>query len=131
MGKIIFYMILIFIVFLMIENSCKEGYTGKYILKSKIVPPVCPTCPQCPDLVNNCKSNYKCPPCPPCKRCPKSNVKCEKVVVNNDSDTYMGLDFGEQSRYNDRRINYKKYSESNSESNSIPKPWLNSFSQFG
>ena len=117
---------------MIIENSCnREGYTGKYILKSKIVPPVCPTCPQCPDLVNNCKSDHKCPPCPPCKRCPQSNVKCEKVVLGNDLEPYMGLDFGEQSRYNDRRVNYKNYSESNTDKNSNPKPWLNSFSQFG
>jgi hypothetical protein len=51
------------------------GEEDKYILKSKIVPPVCPACPNvCP------KEKGECPPCPPCKRCPDPDVECRKVT---------------------------------------------------
>ena len=55
-----------------------------FILRSKIVPPVCPACPP----VTACPSNKKCPPCPapepiqpcpPCERCPEPSFKCKKV----------------------------------------------------
>lgn len=56
-----------------------------YVLKSKIVPPVCPVCPA---VVNCNKKADKCPPCPPCARCPEPAFECKKVPnynsVNNE-----------------------------------------------
>ena len=78
-----------------------------FILRSKIVPPVCPACPP----VTACPSNKKCPPCPapepiqpcpPCERCPEPSFKCEKVP---------------------------NYSSINNEL--LPRPLLTDFSEFG
>ena len=56
------------------RSQIPEGEEDKYILKSKIVPPVCPKCPTtCP------KKKDECPPCPPCERCPEPNVECRRV----------------------------------------------------
>lgn len=56
------------------KSQIKEGDEDLYILKSKIVPPVCPKCPTvCPS------SKAKCPPCPPCARCPEPSYKCKMV----------------------------------------------------
>ena len=46
-----------------------------YILKSKIVPPVCPKCPD----VKACPRQKPCPPCPACARCPEDKFTCKKV----------------------------------------------------
>ena len=46
-----------------------------YILKSKIVPPVCPKCPD----VTACPRQKPCPPCPACARCPEDKFTCKKV----------------------------------------------------
>jgi hypothetical protein len=57
------------------RSQIPPGEEDKYILKSKIVPPVCPACPNvCP------KEKGECPPCPPCERCPKPDVECRKVT---------------------------------------------------
>lgn len=57
------------------RSQIPPGEEDKYILKSKIVPPVCPACPAvCP------KEKGECPPCPPCERCPDANVECKKVT---------------------------------------------------
>lgn len=57
------------------RSQIPPGEEDKYILKSKIVPPVCPACPAiCP------KEKGECPPCPPCERCPDPNVECKKVT---------------------------------------------------
>lgn len=57
------------------RSQIPSGDEDKYILKSKIVPPVCPACPNvCP------KEKGECPPCPPCERCPKPDVECRKVT---------------------------------------------------
>jgi len=72
-----------------------------YILKSRIVPPVCPKCPNvsvCP----KCGGDSKPQPCPPCGRCPKPAFKCAKVP---------------------------DYSSSQSDG-SLPRPILSDFSQF-
>ena len=72
-----------------------------YILKSRIVPPVCPKCPDvtvCP----KCGGDSKPQPCPPCGRCPKPAFKCAKVP---------------------------DYSSSQSDG-SLPRPMLSDFSQF-
>ena len=74
MRKIVMYMIIATVV-LLLTNEFQEGFAGKYVLKSKIVPPVCPACPTL--NCENCKT--KCPPCPPCARCPEPAFKCEKV----------------------------------------------------
>lgn len=62
------------------RDQIPSGNDHMYVLKSKIVPPVCP---KCPDVVkiNKCDSNKKCPPCPPCGRCPESPFECKKVPV--------------------------------------------------
>ena len=86
------------------------GQEDLYILKSEIVPPVCPACP-----AMKCNSSsgggggggggggeHKCPPCPPCARCPEPAFECKKVP---------------------------NYSSGND--NVLPRPVLNSFSQFG
>ena len=52
------------------------GDDNDYILKSKIVPPVCPKCPD----VNLCPRCGGPPqPCPPCGRCPAPAFTCKKV----------------------------------------------------
>lgn len=56
------------------RSQIAAGDEDKYILKSKIVPPVCPACPNtCP------KEKGECPPCPPCERCPEPDVECKRV----------------------------------------------------
>ena len=56
------------------RSQIASGDEDKYILKSKIVPPVCPACPNtCP------KEKGECPPCPPCERCPEPDVECKRV----------------------------------------------------
>lgn len=63
------------------RDQIPPGNDHLYVLKSKIVPPVCP---KCPDVVkiNKCDdSNKKCTPCPPCGRCPESPFECKKVPV--------------------------------------------------
>lgn len=56
------------------RSQIPVGDEDKYILKSKIVPPVCPACPNiCP------KEKGECPPCPPCERCPEPDVECKRV----------------------------------------------------
>ena len=62
------------------RDQIPSGNDHMYVLKSKIVPPVCP---KCPDVVkiNKCDSNKKCQPCPPCGRCPESPFECKKVPV--------------------------------------------------
>lgn len=62
------------------SNSVKredipEGDENLYMLKSKIVPPVCP---KCPDSAV-CPRSKPCPACPPCARCPEPAFTCKKV----------------------------------------------------
>ena len=64
-------------------NSCRRRKGRKYILKSKIVPPVCP---KCPDSAA-CPRQKPCPACPPCARCPESPFTCEKVPNYLSSDS--------------------------------------------
>ena len=66
------------------KSQVPKGEEDLYILKSKIVPPVCPKCPDinvCPDKGKNC------PPCPPCGRCPEPAFKCQKVPDLKSSNT--------------------------------------------
>ena len=61
-----------------IDNISNNNYidnNDRYILKSKIVPPVCP---KCPDQAT-CPRQKPCPPCPPCARCPEPAFTCKKV----------------------------------------------------
>ena len=67
------------------KEDIPVGDEHLYILKSKIVPPVCPKCPD----VKACEKPKKCQPCPPCGRCPEPSFTCKKVpnysaVTNND-----------------------------------------------
>tara|TARA_B100001769_G_scaffold182008_1_gene143914 strand:- start:4578 stop:5099 length:522 start_codon:yes stop_codon:yes gene_type:complete len=60
-----------------------------------------PVCPACPE-VKACPSKESCPPCPPCARCPEPSFECKKVPNYS-------------SKHND----------------SLPRPVLADFSQFG
>ena len=60
-----------------------------------------PVCPACPN-VTACPRNEPAPPCPPCARCPEPAFDCKKVP-----------------NYNSTNTNY------------LPRPMLNDFSQFG
>jgi hypothetical protein len=63
-------------------SQIPEGTENDYILKTKIIPPVCPTCPQCPTAY--------CPVCAKkkekCKNCGKANEKCKCDEVEDDLD---------------------------------------------
>ena len=59
-------------------DDIPPGQDNLYILKSKIVPPVCPACPSV------CASKDKAPPCPACERCPEPKYDC-KLVPNYES----------------------------------------------
>lgn len=62
-----------------------------------------PVCPKCPDVTVCPEAKDKpCPPCPPCARCPEPAFTCKKVP------NYAALN-----------------------PDSLPRPWLNDFSQFG
>ena len=60
-----------------------------------------PVCPACPE-VKACPREKPCPPCPPCARCPEPSFECKKVPNYS-------------SKHND----------------SLPRPVLADFSQFG
>ena len=64
------------------------GQEDLYILKSKIVPPVCPACPAAVQGEKN-----KCPPCPACERCPEPNFTCKKVPNYRNMDANKLPDF--------------------------------------
>lgn len=83
------------------ESEIPEGDEHLYIKKTEIVPPVCPKCPDVTACPDSSKGK-KCPPCPPCGRCPEPAFECKKVP------------------------NYRR-----SEGDSMPKPVLSNFSQFG
>ena len=80
------------------------GQEDLYMLKSEIVPPVCPACPamKCDGSNRGGCGEKKPPPCPPCARCPEPAFECKKVPNYNSSND-----------------------------NVLPRPVLNSFSQFG
>ena len=60
-----------------------------------------PVCPACPE-VKACPREKPCPPCPPCARCPEPSFECKKVP-----------------NYSSKR------------NDSLPRPVLADFSQFG
>jgi len=84
------------------KSQIPEGDEDLYIKKTEIVPPVCPKCPDLSITAETAKA-AKCPPCPACARCPESAFECKKVPNYNVSNDY----------------------------NTIPKPVLANFSQFG
>ena len=88
------------------KSDIPKGKEHLYILKSKIVPPVCPACPPCPKIYNT----KKCTPCPPCGRCPEPSFDCIKVP--NYSSPNLAGSGGDGSV-------------------SVPRPILSNFSQFG
>ena len=83
-------------------SQIPPGQEDLYMLKSEIVPPVCPACPATKCESSSSGGEKKCPPCPPCARCPEPAFECKKVPNYNSSDD-----------------------------NVLPRPVLNSFSQFG
>ena len=87
------------------KSNIPEGQEDLYILKSKIVPPVCPACPACPQISN---TTNKCTPCPPCGRCPEPQFECMKVPNYNSSNL-----------------------SGSGTSQTIPRPVLANFTQFG
>lgn len=62
-------------------SDIPPGEEHLYILKSKIVPPVCPKCPTVVNIDKYGDKDSKCAPCPPCGRCPKSDFECKKVPI--------------------------------------------------
>jgi uncharacterized membrane protein YgcG len=84
-------------------SQIPPGQEDLYMLKSEMVPPVCPACPamKC-DASSSGGGDKKCPPCPPCARCPEPAFECKKVPNYNSSNDDV-----------------------------LPRPILNSFSQFG
>jgi hypothetical protein len=135
------------------KNMIPKGQEDLYILKSKIVPPVCPACPA------NCQttSKTKCPPCPACARCPEPKFECKKVPnygssVDNDgnNDNNDGTNYhNKKNRYDDNSYNQRKsnpygnYNPWNTSGQSgaasfgagnpgyLPVPVLSDFSTFG
>jgi hypothetical protein len=85
------------------KHKIQRGDEDLYILKSEIVPPVCPACPNLVSCPGN--SSTPPPPCPPCGRCAEPAFECKKVP-----------------NYNSRSSRMDDY---------LPRPVLNSFSQFG
>lgn len=83
-------------------SQIPPGQEDLYMLKSEMVPPVCPACPSMKCDASSSDGKNKCPPCPPCARCPEPAFECKKVP---------------------------NYSGGND--NVLPRPVLNSFSQFG
>lgn len=63
------------------REDIPPGEEHLYILKSKIVPPVCPKCPTVVNIDKCGGDDSKVPPCPPCGRCPKSDFECKKVPI--------------------------------------------------
>jgi hypothetical protein len=84
------------------KSMIPDGHEDLYILKSKVVPPVCPA----PTIIKVPDENYfdvnKCPPCEPCGRCPEPSFECKRVPT------------------------YSAFNPS-----TMPIPILNDFSQFG
>lgn len=105
------------------KEDIPHGDEHLYILKSKIVPPVCPKCPDvsvCPK-----SSSKKCPPCPPCGRCPVAPFECKKVP------TYTSGDQDYMPNFVDGALTNNMPSMMGSTTSSgLPMPMLNDFSQF-
>ena len=140
------------------KEQIPEGDEDLYILKSKIVPPVCPKCPD----NRSCPREKKCPPCKPCGRCPEPAFECKKVPSNKNVNP--GLFDRKQTLYgnagskpgsnnNSNNVNSSVSKNASSAPNNayggsadydqgeqgqpslnqgaqLPKPLLNSFSQF-
>lgn len=83
-------------------SQIPSGQEDMYMLKSEIVPPVCPACPATKCDASSGGDKNKCPPCPPCARCPEPAFECKKVPNYNSGNDDV-----------------------------LPRPVLNSFSQFG
>tara|TARA_Y100000389_G_C17240832_1_gene403016 strand:+ start:299 stop:682 length:384 start_codon:yes stop_codon:yes gene_type:complete len=127
MRKIVMYMIIACVI-LLLTNDFQEGFAGKYILKSKIVPPVCP---KCPDLVNVCEPKHKkCPPCKPCGRCPFRERRREERSYEDEPISLLPIPFGlERNHHHSRQERRKDYRKAvKNEGKYVP--WLNSFSEF-
>lgn len=105
------------------KDQIPAGDEHLYILKSKIVPPVCPKCPDvtvCPKA-----KNEKCPPCPPCGRCPVAPFECKKVP------TYKSADQDYIPNFVDGALtNGMPHMMGSTTGAGMPMPMLNDFSEF-
>lgn len=104
------------------KDQVPSGDEHLYILKSKIVPPVCPKCPDvtvCPKDKGN-----KCPPCPPCGRCPVAPFECKKVP------SYKSADQDYIPNFVDGALTNGMPSMGSTTSYGLPMPMLNDFSEF-
>ena len=113
--KNIIYLLIFFVVFLIFTDCVKEGYSNKkYILKSKIVPPVCPKCPQCPNVINKCKHEKEkhCPPCKPCGRCPKAS-KSDCKYLFKDIIAFNSKEYSDNDSDSDDNDNYDLFNHEN------------------
>ena len=120
------------------EQKEFDNPEDKWILKSKIVPPVCPKCPDS----RVCPRQKKCPPCKPCGRCPEPSSN--KKVSNYNPPNASSLNNNQQSSQQLSQQQSQQYIgdgsyDSNGNLNSIqggtvrqnlPMPRLNSFAQF-
>ena len=120
------------------EQKEFDNPEDKWILKSKIVPPVCPKCPDS----RVCPRQKKCPPCKPCGRCPEPSSN--KKVSNYNPPNASSLNNNQQSSQQLSQQQLQQYIgdgsyDSNGNLNSIqggsarqnlPMPRLNSFAQF-
>ncbi len=95
------------------SDNIPEGDEDLYILKSKIVPPVCPKCPD----ARACPREKPCPACKPCGRCPEPAFECKKVPNYNVLNT---------SSYPSANSN----GGNNNVNDILPRPMLNNFSTF-
>lgn len=107
-----------------------DDIRDNYILKSKIVPPVCPKCPD----VRSCPKEKKCPPCPAPKRCPEVKFDCKanyngSGISNKGSRLNSGQGSGYNSAYGNGNGNGNR-SMGNRQQSNLPMPMLNSFAQF-
>ena len=105
------------------KDKIPAGDEHLYILKSKIVPPVCPKCPD----VTVCPKDKgdKCPPCPPCGRCPVAPFECKKVPSYKSADQDYIPNFVDGAL-----TNGMPSMMGSTTSYGLPMPMLNDFSEF-
>lgn len=111
------------------DSEMSNDDRDNYILKSQIVPPVCPACPQS----SACPRDKPCPPCAPCARCPEPSFECKKVPNYNSSavSNYLPNPMAAQGNMGDPSLASTGMGVGMSgNSNHLPKPVLNDFSNF-
>ena len=98
----------------------------KYMLKTKIVPPVCPSQDQMQLITTTLDDTY--PPCPACDRCPEPAFHCKKVPnYDSKNKNYMPSSDTDNGLLGTNSFNN---SDSLNNSGSLPIPLLADFSAF-